>query len=191
MRPHPLAWPIGMLVLIGSAAAAQPRAASGSYLGDGQDDRAIGVGFTPAFLLIQGADGRVPMARSASMPADSAKAMVGLADSLTAGRVRSLGDAGFVLGPDGLVNLPGTTYHWVAFSGVATGTYLGDLSASRTISGVGFTPGAVFIVPEAPFNSTLRFASMPGGGFDFGGGGPEATGLGSFEPDGFRLGSHG
>lgn len=123
---------------------------TGTYTGDGNDDRSIvGVGFKPTVLFTL-----------CDTSAASDYPLLSTADTIAAtggGRVFPLGsDAdwglnahqlyetdGFQVG-SGQANQNGTTYYYAAFkpatSRIETGTYSGDGQDDRAITGVGFQP---------------------------------------------------
>jgi hypothetical protein len=150
---------------------------TGSYVGNGTDDRAfIGLGFAPAFMVIKADDSEPVICRTSSMSGDASKEM---ADdvSLLANRIQSLDADGFTLGSDNDVNKGGKTYHWTAFAAkpgeITVGSYVGDGADDRLVSGLGFEPDLVIVLPEEsrypchrssvmPLNHSLRFrASEP------------------------------
>ncbi len=123
---------------------------AGSYVGSGADDRAItGVGFQPDFVWIRG------LHTSANGGAFRTSAMTGdnsylqSTGGLTANLVQSLDADGFTIGSHGDVNTNTVTFSYVAIKADATyfavGTYTGNGSDNRNITGVGFTPTGCFV----------------------------------------------
>lgn len=93
------------------------RIATGTYLGDGGDDRAItGIGFRPEFLNLKGPFLTNAQARYASLDGfgDSTSYWIALANQPDA--IQRLLPDGFEVGTTNDVNFPGNAYHWVALS---------------------------------------------------------------------------
>ena len=110
-------------------ALAHAQVQSGSYTGDGTDNRAItGLGFQPDVVIVK-TDGQVAVIRTSTMASDLSKEMTG-ATTAAANQVQSLGSDGFTVGTDAAVNGNGNPYHWMAFkarSGVLkVGSYTGN-----------------------------------------------------------------
>jgi len=129
--------------------------ALGTYVGDGTSDRAItGIGFVPDLVLIK-VEGRTQNAvwKSAEMPAGrSAYLAYGVAGLVTQ-RIESLDADGFTIGNQAAVNSSGYTYHWLAIrddgaGDFATGSFAGDGTDDRSITGLGFTPDMVWAQNE-------------------------------------------
>jgi hypothetical protein len=127
------------------------RVATGSYIGDGFDDRAIGnVGFEPEALFVasETADKRSAVMRTALMDGDVS---CELKSRCREDRIQALLPDGFEVGSDQAVNRPGRTYHWVALraddcvNDFRMGTYIGDGADDRSITGVGFQPTYILI----------------------------------------------
>ena len=97
------------------AAEAHAQLATGSYTGDGADNRAItGLGFQPDAVIIKGNTAQTAVIRTSTMTGDNTKPMVG-ATALTADLIQSLDAGGFTIGTDARVNSGGVTYYWAAF----------------------------------------------------------------------------
>ena len=118
-------------------------AGSGSYVGNGQDNRAItGLGFQPDVILLRSGGTAVPIIRTSTMAGDAAK-IAGDLGALQPNLVQSLSSDGFTVGTDARVNESGTTYYWVAMragSDLTVGSYTGNGTNNRPITGVGFQP---------------------------------------------------
>lgn len=88
--------------------------ASGTYTGDGTDDRAITCNFQPDFFLVK--DGSTTTAayiRTADMTGNGGFS-VGASGQLT-GSIKSITSTGVTIGTNASVNANGDTYWWVAF----------------------------------------------------------------------------
>ncbi len=154
----------GLLALASASASGQ--ALTGSFVGNGVDARAItGLGFSPAFVLITAANGQESVARTSTMVGDSAKPLGGADTGIAANLIESLDGNGFTVGNDARVNQSGTAYHWTALKAVpgaiAVGSFTGDGSDNRSLSGLGFSPLVVLTLVTSNARMGLRFATQP------------------------------
>ncbi len=155
---------VTLLISVGSASAAA-QVASGSYVGTGVSFSISGLGFAPKVVLVRdlGTFSRTGCVAVPTLPAGMAKQTGVGSDSRTqANRIVSLDTDGFTVG-DGAgieANVAGATYGWAASAAVPgavyTNTFTGNGSATQTISGVGFSPVLIWIVPEAFRSETRR-----------------------------------
>ena len=88
---------------------------------------------------------------TSTMPATESKQMQSV-NSLWTNRISSLDTDGFTVGNDAAVNLGGEPYQWIAFNEttglIKVGTYTGDAVNNRSITGAGFQPDYVIVVPD-------------------------------------------
>jgi hypothetical protein len=123
--------------------------ATGTYTGNGADNRAIAVGFQPDFVIVKDTNTNVGVARTSTMAGDLAKPM-GTLTAFQADNIQSLTATGFTIGTNARVNQAGRTYHWTAFKtnsqAMTVGTYTGNGAASRSFNGFGFSPEAVILM---------------------------------------------
>ena len=163
--------------------------ATGSYTGDGTDDRVIAVGFQPDFVVVKDDGNREAAARTSSMVGDLAKPM-GTPTALQADVIQSLTANGFVIGTNNRANQATRTYHWVAFKAnsqaMKVGTYTGN-TTGQSISGLGFSPELVIILGNTAQRSVLHFAG--GRTYRFDTGTSIAGGVASMDADGFTVGT--
>lgn len=138
--------------------------AHGSYAGDGADDRAItGLAFQPQFVLVKGG-ANIAVVRTSTYAGDRSHTLTGL--TYAANRIQAMTGTGFTVGTDAQVNAVGTTYYWLALAeepGVAdckVVTYTGNGGASQAITGVGFQPNLVLILP-ASANFAVAWKTSP------------------------------
>src|SRR5919109_1842946 len=76
------------------------RLATGSYTGNGTDNRSItGIGFQPDVVIVKGNAFGVAVLRSSTMSGDASKPLAGTT-ALTANLIQSLDTNGFTLGDD-------------------------------------------------------------------------------------------
>ena len=170
--------------------------ATGSYTGNATDNRAInGLPFQPDVVIVKASSAsQIAVVRTSSMPAagNNTKPMTG-GNVLEVG-VKTLTSDGFTLGVGARVNANGTTYHWMAFKASAgvlnVGTYTGSnaISNPRSITGVGFQPEYVAVLPATNANPFQRFAGMSQG-FLFQSGGGNNNRITALNSDGFTVGS--
>ena len=174
-----------------SAASDFFRFASGSYTGNGVDSRAIsGVGFRPALVLIKGNSTALGVGRTSTMSGDATKPLSG-GGALTANQIQSLDSDGFTIGTNASVNTSGTAYQWAAFaSGVEmkVGSYTGNGSASHAITGVGFQPETLLVLPATAQTAVMRSTGMTTT-FPLGAGTGATNQIDSLNADGFTLGN--
>jgi hypothetical protein len=168
------------------------RVASGSYTGNGSDDRNItGVGFQPDVVIVKSDDtSGVAEIRTSTMTGDATKPMTGTA-AVTANLIQSLDANGFTLGNNFAVNRNNRAYHWVAmksYSGhMSLGTYTGN-GTSKSVTGLGFSPEYVMVLPAAAQTAVQRMTAMTRT-FTFGADTGVTTGITSLDSNGFSLGN--
>jgi hypothetical protein len=106
--------------------------------------------------------------------------------------IQALQATGFQVGLNARVNTTGTTYNWVAISKaqgtMSVASYTGNGAASRSITGLGYSPEAVMVFGATAVAPALRLPGMTTGfAFDTGTGiANSVTALGA---DGFTVGS--
>jgi hypothetical protein len=167
------------------------RVASGTYTGNGGDNRQIlGLAFQPDVVIVKGNNTQVAITRTSMMSGDASKPLSG-ATALSADRIQSLDSSGFTLGTNAQVNANGTAYYWIALKAASDelklGTYNGN-GTSQSITGLGFSPEYVITASVGADRAVQRFAGMSSTyRFDAATGQPTAiTSLGA---DGFSVGS--
>lgn len=167
---------------------------SGSYAGNGADNRAItGVGFQPDTVIIKGDTSQVAVARLSSMIGDSSKLLVGSA-ALTPDIIQSLDADGFTIGTHATVNSSGANYHWIAFKAEAEllkiGSYTGDGTTNHPITGLGFSPDYIMIMSASTPEAVHRSITMPRTYFfNAEDGDNPINRIKSFDTDGFTVGN--
>lgn len=121
--------------------------ATGAYTGNASDNRAVvtGLTFTPKVVLVACDYGTPAILRTDSMAGDLS--IPGNASAGSTGLIESIDAAGFTISASIYVNYGGWPYTWIALGGtdLITGTYTGNGSDNRAITGVGISPGFVFI----------------------------------------------
>ncbi len=168
------------------------RVASGSYSGNGSDNRAItGVGFQPDVVIVKSDDNSgVAEIRTSTMAGDNTKPMTG-ATALASNLIQSLDANGFTLGSSNAVNRNGRAYHWVAMKSytghMALGSYTGN-GASKSVTGLGFSPEYAIVLPAGAQTAMQRMSAMTHT-FTFGADTGITTGITSLDSNGFTVGS--
>jgi hypothetical protein len=172
------------------------RMASGSYTGNGTDNRAIDdPGFQPDVVIIKANGSVVSVMRTSTMTGDATKPLVrplfGTA-ALGANLIQSLAASGFTLGTDSRVNASGTTYYWVAFKAgtgdLKVGSYTGN-GTSQSITGAGFSPEYVAVLAASDQQALQRFTGMSST-FQFNADTGAADRITSLDADGFSVGAN-
>ena len=167
-RPYGAAWDVGADEA-GPSTALRLQVLSGTYDGDGTDDRAITVGFQPDLVIVDSegtAAGNDVIVRTSTMVGDASKAMDDTV-VIAANQIQSLTPTGFTVGTDPDVNEAGAgrKFHWVAMQAGAgvmkVGKYTGSGTASQAITGLGFTPVYVLVIPEDIEYVIQRSVTMP------------------------------
>lgn len=172
--------------------------AVGTYAGTGVDAHAItGVGFQPSGCFIRHDSGsfREPSWTSSSMAANTT--FLGAdGQGSTSNLIKTLDSDGFTLGTSSYVNASSDTYYyacWKDSSGLMkTGTYTGNATDNRSITGIGFQP--TFVWAQGGATGFLQ-AHLPGSGastdetYRFYLRGSDTDMIQALEADGFQIGA--
>jgi hypothetical protein len=169
----------------------------GQYTGNGAAAQAIPVPFSPDFVIVLPAQTRVPLHRTNL--GGTAAMRFGSTGNPVTDAITALGAASFTVGNSATStnsqNVNGETYHYMAWNAVAgqmaVGTYDGDGTDNRNITGLGFRPGLV-IVSSTTFalSPHQRSTEMRGDiSFNFGSGSTSDM-IQSILADGFQVGTH-
>lgn len=168
--------------------------ALGSYVGNGGAQSITGLGIAPVYVWI--------LPNSSQRAVHASSTMGGLtfffsADAGATNRVTSFDADGFTVGSSGTVNASGSTYHYVAWAAIpeqmGNGSYVGDGTDNRQITGVGFEPWLAITV-GASLNSVWKprinndpaVMGQNSKGFTTSADGTNA--IQALEPDGFQVG---
>jgi hypothetical protein len=118
----------------------------GQYAGNSSSTRTISTGFQPDFVMNKRTNTDAAHFRTASEPANETLFMTAAVRDTTGAYLSSFGTTGFNTGATDNVNAG--VYNFVAFksqTGIfSQGTYTGDGSDNRSITGAGFTPNIAF-----------------------------------------------
>jgi hypothetical protein len=116
---------------------------TGSYVGDGNDNRNIsGIGFLPGIVMIQASDNSVGGVWRPSIFGGDSSLLVNGSFQTYDNEIQALQFDVFQIGTYGQVNTNTKTYHWMAIkdyaSYITSGRYTGNNGSNRDIN-VGFT----------------------------------------------------
>lgn len=131
----------------------------GSYAGNSTDNRAItGVGFAPDVVIIKGDTTQRACFKTNGLAGDNT--LVFNSSTSFSGGIKTFDSDGFTVGTDARANSSGVTYYWVAFkkasANLNTGTYSGNATDNRNITGVGFQPDVVVTRGDNTANGAFR-----------------------------------
>ncbi len=165
---------------------------SGSYVGNGLDDRLItGVGFQPDALIVKGDTDSAAVLRTSTMGQDASKRLVG-SDVFTPDHIQAFGPGSFTIGKNERVNDTAKTFHWIAFQAAAgeltIGSYTGNGGIAQSITGIGFSPEYVMVASAQDKEAVHRSSTMPQTYF-FNADDGAANRITSFDADGFSVGN--
>lgn len=136
---------------------------TGSYAGNGADNRNItGVAFQPSWVMTMG-DGEEDYFRPALLAGDASYRMDG--SNSNTNRIQATLADGFQVGSHQNVNQSGVTYYWIAFASTAkvvTGTYTGNGADNRNITGLGMNPGFVWVKRSSSSMGVWRTDAVSG-----------------------------
>ena len=170
--------------------AAQPIVLSGNYQGNGIAGGQVvnQLGFQPDVVIVKTV-AQIAYIRTSSMTAGNSKALTG-ATALQASRISSLDASGFTLGGNNAtVNANAAQYYFTAFkaspSTMKVGTYTGQGATPTSITGLGFSPELVFILPRAAA-APMHFSSQSTEAYTFSAD-AGTTGLVALNSDGFTV----
>lgn len=167
----------------------------GAYTGIGADNRPItGLSFRPDLVVIKGNTGQVGVLRTSSMATNSAAFFAATADNTT-NVIKAIETDGFQIGTNAQVNTAAVPYFYFAFKSTAdqfkVGTYTGDATDNRNITGVGFNPGLVWIKREAANLAVHRNSSISGDEAQYFTAAADPTDrIQALQNDGFQIGAN-
>lgn len=167
------------------------RVATGSYTGNGADNRTIsGLGFEPDIVIVKGASALAAVLRTSQTTSDLAKPMT--ATAAAANLIQTFGSTSFQVGTNTMVNQSGTVYRWIAIQAkpgtLEIGSYTGNGSATRTVTGVGFSPEYLAVLTTTAAAPVETFEGMTGS-YRFDTGAVSTNQIKSLDATGFTVGS--
>lgn len=168
----------------------------GTYTGDGNATQAItGVGFQPKVVFVRelvqtvGDDGG--SFRIDTMGTNEGK-KIGANGAVSTDGVRVLGTDGFTVGNGASVNASGVAYYYLALGGddVATGSYTGNDTDNRNITGVGFQPVWVGVAASGNTFAYFKPSSLAGdASHSYSATANQANRIQALQSDGFQVGT--
>jgi hypothetical protein len=186
-----------LLLLASSSFAFQMR--SGYYVGNGLARSISGLGFKPDLVIINCdlATGRSVWRSSAMDAAGDSTAYFENAVVNETGLIRSLDNDGFSLGTNANVNARNVRYTWSAYQGSGVGgnfyvgSYVGNGTDNRDITGPGFSPGLVWVKRNGASFGVWYSSAMPADSTQyFSATAPAAGRISAMVPTGFRIGTN-
>ena len=164
---------------------------TGTYTGNATDNRSIsGIGFRPKWLVIQGGTNHSHHKSTATGNAtDSAQLLTAVADG--SNTIQALEADGFQVGSAAAANQDAVVFYYFAIqeANVTSGTYTGNATDDRSITGVGFDPVAV-IVKQTSSQQGRGYSGNTGDSSNFmRSAAPAANGIQSLIADGFTIGT--
>ncbi|MGB9613075.1 MAG: DUF7483 domain-containing protein, partial [Candidatus Margulisiibacteriota bacterium] len=166
----------------------------GSYIGDNSNNRSItGIGFKPDLVVIKCNGAYYGCWKSSTMTGEVTQYFHN-ANQVTSGLILSLEADGFQIGTNAAVNSTSCTYWYIAFKEInlKVGSYTGDGSDDRSITGVGFKPDFVWIKGAdntTPQYGALRSNQSYGDESQLFSGSNVTNEVQSLEADGFQIGT--
>lgn len=135
------------IAFAGSDCSASGTFCVGSYIGNGTSPRAITTGFQPNLVWVKRSTAEGGNWRSSSMPDNYGQYFAATAQETTGALFTTLDATGFTVGATN--NTSTGIYYYVAFKNVTgvmnVGSYTGNATDTRSITGVGFKPDFVFL----------------------------------------------
>ncbi len=134
--------------------------ASGCYHGTGTGHRLVPVPFQPAIVLIKRTDTRTMVWKSDRFTTDTQSPSERVGPVPDA--ILTFTPSGFLVGTSDFVNSAHDEFCWYAWrtgTHIKTGSYLGDGTALRDITGLGFAPDIVIVQRDQVRRARIRLTS--------------------------------
>jgi hypothetical protein len=148
----------------GSDCSASGNFCVGTYTGNGVNPQTITTGFQPSAVIVKRSTAVAANFRTASMATDRTEFFTSTAADTAGAYIRSFASTSFDVGSTNNAALG--TYYYIAFksgsSAFAEGTYTGDSTDGRNITGVGFQPNLVIVKNSTSATTINRRAVMSG-----------------------------
>lgn len=133
-----------------------------SYTGNAQTSRLIQTGFEPSLAIVRRNGSFETHYRTASMPTGTSQYFSTTASNTAGAFISSFDSNGFNIGISDNTN--STIFYYAAFKKVAgimnEGTYAGDGTDDRNITGIGFKPSSLFVKNDTSATATNRVSVM-------------------------------
>ncbi len=150
------------IAFTGSDCSATGNYCVGTYTGNGAASRAITVGFQPAYVMVKRSTAVEGNFRTASEPANETLFFGTTARNTTGLYIASFAATTFTVG--GTDNANTGVFYYVAFkagsSVMAEGTYAGNATDNRNITGLGFQPNMVMVKNATSATAASRSTVM-------------------------------
>lgn len=138
--------------------------AVGVYYGNGLDNRNITrLPWQPDFVALKRNNNSAGAWRSSALSGDLTSFFGATAE--TANYIQALNSNGFQIGTNGVVNTSASLMRWFAFktgSRFTVGTYTGNATDNRNITGLGFEPDLVWVKRSTAVNGVMKPSSLAG-----------------------------
>lgn len=164
----------------------------GAYTGSGLDDRLITqMPFQPDLVVVKGNGYNEAVWKSSAMAGDWSGGFGWVPNE--ANHIQALSSEGFQIGTSDTVNSLAYEYHWFAFkegSTFSVGSYTGNYTDNRNITGVGFQPDLVWVKAENDSHGVFRSSTLAGDNSQFfSDDGNASNCIQQFISDGFQVGT--
>jgi hypothetical protein len=134
----------------------------GTYTGNGGGVKSLTTGFQPSMVIVKRSNSIAAHFRTASMPSNQNDFFTTGANDSTGNYIGSFSSTGFSVGATDNTNTG--VYYFIAFkataSSFAEGSYTGDATDNRDISGLGFKPNLVMVKNDTSATVTNRNVIM-------------------------------
>lgn len=182
----------------GSDCSASGNYCVGVYTGNGSSSRAITTGFQPGFVMVKRSTAIEGNFRTGSEPVNESLFFGTTARVTTGTHIASFASSGFTVGSTNNAN--GGNFYYIAFKDTAgvmsQGTYTGNATDNRNITGVGFQPDLLLVknatsATTANRNPLMAVTESYGDSSSFIGSATANTtnGIQALQSDGFQVGS--
>lgn len=168
----------------------------GSYTGNGAATQSItSAGFQPDLVWIKSESTASAVWRSSSMSNNVGQYFMATVQNTSGTLFRTLDATGFTVGNSSSVNSNGVVYHYVTFKSVTgymnVGSYTGNETDNRNITGSGFTPDFLFIKNATSSVNTVFNVTESYGDYSnyFSDSSNSTNFIQSLQSDGFQVGS--
>lgn len=167
------------------------RVVTGTYTGDGIDNKAItGVGFLPDLVIVKGVAIGNAYFKITQHGTNESILIRGDTSVFTDG-IKTLTSDGFTVGLSTVINASGATYHYLAVKDdgngdFKTGTYIGNALDGKTVTGLGFSPAFVLVKSNSNIVGAMKFSGQVNSGMQFNGA-DRSDLIVSLDADGFTV----
>lgn len=172
---------------------------TGSYTGNATDNRNItGLGINPDLVIVRaiGATSASRFKAGAMGKTTDASTGLGTGVAIVTNAIQQLITGGFEIGTAVNVNTSSIVYHYIAIEKTNNleffneGTYVGNATDDRNITGVGFTPTFVFIKGNNITNSAIRSVETTDTSSQWTSANTATDRIQTFVSDGFQIGTN-